>query len=52
MAMTLRLDEDFVQLLNGDKLSEVRGDVRRVKVGWNKIAVRKVLRKEIMGALK
>ena len=39
-------------MLNGDEISEVGGDIRRVKIGENERVVRKVVRKEVMAALK
>ena len=43
--------EHFVQLLNGDEISEVR-DVRSVRIGEKGREVRKVSREEIMGSAK
>ena len=42
----------FVQLLNGDEIREVGGDVRRERVGENERVVRELMREEIMGTLK
>ena len=43
----------FVQLINGDKISEGGGNVRvRGRVRWNERVVRKVVREEVIGALK
>ena len=47
-----RWKEYFIQLLNGDEITEVGGDVRRVRIGDNERLVRKVVREEIRGALK
>ena len=47
-----RWREYFIQL-NGEKISEMRGDVRRVRIRENeRIARRKVVKEEIMGVLK
>ena len=48
----VRWREYFVQLLNDGKISEVVWDVRRARIGGNEGVVRKVVREEIMGALK
>ena len=45
----LRVDgEYFVQLLNGDEISEVGGDIRRESIGENE---RVVMREEIMDVI-
>ena len=38
--------------MNGDEINEVGGDVRMASIGGNERVVRKVVREEIMGALK
>ena len=48
----VRYRDHFVQRLNGNIISEVRGDVRRGRIGENEREVRKVLREEILDALK
>ena len=44
--------EYFVQLLNSDGIREVGGDIRWERIGENERVVRRVVREEIMGALK
>ena len=43
-----RWKEYFVQLLNGDEIREVGGDIRRKRIGKNERVVREVVREEIM----
>ena len=47
-----RQREHFVQLLNGDEISELGGDVRRARIGENVRIVKEVVVEEIMSALK
>ena len=42
----------LTQLLNGDEIWEVGGDIRRERIGENKRVVKGLVREEIMGALK
>ena len=42
----------FVQLLNGDEIREVGGDIRRESIRENERVVREMVREEIMDALK
>ena len=44
-----RRKEYFIQLLNGDEISEV--DVSRARIGENEIVITEVVREEIMGVL-
>ena len=46
----IRWKEHYVLLLNDDKISEV--GFGRERIGGNEIIVRKVVKEEIMGALK
>ena len=39
-----RWKEYFVQLLNGDEIREVGGDIRREKIGENERVVRELVR--------
>ena len=48
----VRWREYFVQLLNGDEVSEVGVDVLRARIRGDERVVRKVGREETMGALK
>ena len=47
-----RWKEYFLQLLNGDKIKEVGGDIRRERIGENERVVKRVVREEIIGARK
>ena len=47
-----RWKDYFVQLLNGDEIRQVGGDVRRERTGENEIVVRQIVGEEIMDALK
>ena len=47
-----RWKDYFVQLLKGDEMGEVGGDIRRERIVENERVVREVVREEIMSALK
>ena len=48
----LKWREFFVQVLNGDEISEIGGDVRKARIGENERVARKGVREKIMDALK
>ena len=43
-----RWRKHVVQLLNGDEISEVEGDIRRVRIGGKESVIREVVREEII----
>ena len=47
-----RWKEYLVQLLNGDEIKGVGGDIKKERIGENERVVRGVVREEIMGVLK